>query len=407
MSSAPLRFDAMGMAEPVTQPLRTTATRIEVVDDLARVEPIWRRLERADVLATPYQRFDFLAPWQREVGTRSGVTPLFVVGYDPAGAPAFLWPLGRKRSGPLNVARFLGGKHANYNFALWRRDAAAAMTIDALRAVIDGLAAAGTRIDLLQLFNQPQSWQGVANPFASLPHQASPSFAYRGRLGADFDALLETRASAATRKKMRKKEKALTSHGQTSSWRVTTREDAERVLEAFFAQRAERACELGMTNVYDAPGVHAFIRRAALDGLAEGRPAIELYALEVDGGVMATFGAVPDQRRHSMMFTSITRGPLAQKSPGQILLLNLVRILCERGVPEIDLGVGEAGYKDLFCDEPEPLFDSFIGLTPAGHLAAAASRLAWFIKGQVKRTPMIWDAVTRARRLRGKPVAAD
>ena len=48
-----------------------------------------------------------------------------------------------------------------------------------------------------------------------------------------------------------------------------------------------------------------------------------------------------------------------------------------------------------------------IGLTPAGHLAAAASRLAWFIKGQVKRTPMIWDAVTRARRLRGKPVAAD
>jgi CelD/BcsL family acetyltransferase involved in cellulose biosynthesis len=153
--------------------------------------------------------------------------------------------------------------------------------------------------------------------------------------------------------------------------------------------------------------VRDFIYRAALDGLAEGRPAIELYAFEVDGSVMATFGAVPDERRHSMMFTSITRGPLAQKSPGQILLLHLVRMLCERGVPEIDLGVGEAGYKDLFCDQPEPLFDSFIGLTPAGHLAAAASRLAYFIKGQVKRTPMIWDAVTRARRLRGKTVAAD
>ena len=48
-----------------------------------------------------------------------------MVGFNAAGAPLFFWPFGRRRLGRLQVVEFLGGKHANFNMALWRCDVAA------------------------------------------------------------------------------------------------------------------------------------------------------------------------------------------------------------------------------------------------------------------------------------------
>src|SRR5262245_12248343 len=89
--------------------------RLQAFDDMSAAEPFWRRLEAERCLATPYQRFDFLAAWQRHVGTQTGMTPWIVVGLDDAGEPLFLWPFGRVKMGPLTIARFLGSKHANFN----------------------------------------------------------------------------------------------------------------------------------------------------------------------------------------------------------------------------------------------------------------------------------------------------
>src|SRR5690606_28805231 len=103
--------------------------RVEVFHDLAAAEPHWRALEQG--LATPYQDYDLLKLWHRHIGAAEGVTPFIVVGFDGAGAPLFLWPLGRRSLAGLRVVEFLGGKHANFNMALWRRDAATAIGADA------------------------------------------------------------------------------------------------------------------------------------------------------------------------------------------------------------------------------------------------------------------------------------
>ncbi|HLN09076.1 MAG TPA: GNAT family N-acetyltransferase, partial [Xanthobacteraceae bacterium] len=92
------------------------------------------------------------------------------------------------------------------------------------------------------------------------------------------------------------------------------------------------------------------------------------------------------------------RNELAHESPGQLLLFNLVRMCCERGLTTFDLGVGEATFKQLFCDEPEPLFDSFLPLTPLGALAAAGCRLQFALKGRIKRSPQVWSTVQALRR---------
>ncbi len=178
MNVAILAEIAQHQGEPDSLSGAGRIAHIETFDDLTSVEPIWRRLEGDDAVKTPYQTFDLLASWQRHIGASIGVTPFIVVGFDAAGKPAFLWPLGRARSGPINVLSFLGGKHANFNFALWRRDIAQIITAEDIRAVLAQITA-GHKADILSLLNQPRSWQGFANPFALLPHQDSPSGSLR------------------------------------------------------------------------------------------------------------------------------------------------------------------------------------------------------------------------------------
>ena len=187
--------------------------RVDVVEDMAAAEPHWRALEAGHSLGTPYQRYDFLNLWQRHIGTAAGVTPFIVIGFNAAGSPLFLWPFGRRMLAGLRVVEFLGGKHANFNMGLWRRDVLAGIGADDLRAVLARLTG---RADLLRLTNQPLTWAGTTNPFALLPHQRSANYGFSGALIPDFDALLRAHTNSATRKKMRKKERALASYGAVS-----------------------------------------------------------------------------------------------------------------------------------------------------------------------------------------------
>jgi CelD/BcsL family acetyltransferase involved in cellulose biosynthesis len=379
-------------------PAAAQVDRIDIIDDIAGAEPIWRRLEHDGAIATPYQRYDFIAPWQRHVGSRSGVTPFLVVGTDARGSPLFLIPLGRSRVGPLDIASFLGGKHANFNLGLWGCDIAPRLGSIELAAIVDRIAQAAPRVDLLALTNQPACWAGVPNPFAQLAHQPSPSFGYRGALARDFAALADARLSAAQRKKLRRKQRTLSAAGPIRCWRAETADDVARVLDVFFAQKAERMAEFGITDAFAAPGMRDFIVDAATGRLADGSPAIELYALSAGDTIVATYAGLVANGRFCAIFNSMIRNELAHESPGQVLLANLVRMCCERGLTTFDLGVGEATFKRLFCDEPEPLIDSFLPLTALGRVAASACRLHCAAKGRIKRSPTVWGAVQSVRR---------
>src|SRR5258708_5966787 len=148
---------------------------VHVFKDFAAAEFHWRWLEREHAIATPYQQYDLLELWQRNVGRRAGYTPFIVVGCDTAGQPQFLWPLAKVGKGPVRTLQFLGAKHVNFNFGLWRRDAAATITAADIRKIFHEVTDNGRGFDLILLRNQPKMWGDVANPFAMLPHQQSPN----------------------------------------------------------------------------------------------------------------------------------------------------------------------------------------------------------------------------------------
>ena len=136
-------------------PVAESALEIEVVTDLQAAEPTWRELVCNGALCTRYQHYAWMSAWHEHIGRRRGIEPFIVTGRDALGRAALLWPLGRRRVGPVSVARFMGGKHANFNLAIWRRDLVCAGAHATVRSVLDGIRQSPVSADLLILLNQP------------------------------------------------------------------------------------------------------------------------------------------------------------------------------------------------------------------------------------------------------------
>ena len=373
--------------------------RVEIVENMAAAEPHWRALEAGHSLSTPYQRYDFLKLWQHHVGIAGGVSPFVVIGFNGNDVPLFLLPLGRRALAGRRVVEFLGGKHANFNMGLWRRDVAAGIGADDMRAVLAQLAG---HADVLQLINQPLTWGGTTNPFALLPQQRSANSGFSSALIPDFDTLLRTRTNSSTRKKMRKKERALASFGAVDIAQPHEADDVRRMLDVFFKQKSARMRVLGVTDAFAPPEVRRFIEAAATERLGNGEPLIELYALSVGDIVVATYGGIVGGGRFCAMFNSIIQDRYAAESPGEQLLARLVQRCCERGLDSFDLGIGEASYKMLFCNDAEPLFDGYLPLSAGGRLLAPALAAAGTAKRAVKDHAALWSTVRAARRLRAR-----
>jgi CelD/BcsL family acetyltransferase involved in cellulose biosynthesis len=386
-----------GLAQTRAAP--AAAVDVAVIDSLAEAEAVWHHLE-AHGTVSPYQRFAWVRAFVDGLGeaTRTRV----IVLRDPSGTPLLAMPVTLGRLGLLRYAGSTGGKHANFHLPLIAAEASGRLTPAALR---DALMEAGRRIgvDQFVLRNMPAVWAGVPNPLALPEARPSPSDAFRLDLADDAEATFRRAMSNDARKKLRKKEKYLAALGHVDCLVATSEAEVNAILEVFFHQKAARMREIGVADPFGDAGTRAFVRQACLAGLGDGSPAIELYALRVDGRIVATFGGAADARRLCGMFNTFDPSPeIARCSPGDLLLQHVIRLQCERGRTAFDLGVGEARYKSSLCDSVEPLVDLTLPVTWRGRVGAAASIRAAAAKRAIKQSPALWAFVRRARALKGR-----
>jgi CelD/BcsL family acetyltransferase involved in cellulose biosynthesis len=368
---------------------------VRVFDRFDAVRADWLALQ-AEAPASGYQAFGWQEAFHRHLGEDSPLC-LAVID-DAAGRPQAMLPFVVSRRAGVAVARFIGGKHANFGMGLWRPAFARAITAEELSAVLRRIARESREpIDLFALNNQPVSWGGLANPLALLPHRPSPSYGYRLTLGSDAEAVLEGVVSSASRRKLRRKERSLAEHGALSFLVARDPETIARFADTFLAYKAARLAELGIADVFAVPGMRDFIVEAALGE----QPVLELCALMAGETPVALFGGTIAQGRYSGMFNAMIPGPLQKDSPGELLLHHLIRHCCARGLTVFDLGAGEAAYKANICDGVDPLFDQTIAITARGSVLAAGMTIAGLAKRRIKQSPALWRLVLRLRRLRG------
>jgi len=377
--------------------VRLRASRVADVDivcDLSAAKAIWIDLQTEEPFFTPYQRFDFLSIWQREVGARDNVQPFIVIAYDVERRPLMLLPLGLKLKHGVRTASFMGGKHTTFNMALWNREFARTATAADIDALLSKLCAHGAA-DVLALTQQPGRWHGLPNPLAMLQHQESVNLCPVTAIAPDASAA--TPISNSLRKRLRSKERKFQSLPGYRYHVATSDSDIARLLDWFFQIKPLRMAEQKLPNVFAEDGVEDFIRRACMAKTAGGR-VIDIHALECDEEVIALYAGVADGDRFSMMFNTYTMSENARYSPGLILMRYIVDHCANLGYRALDLGIGSDEYKRMFCKSDEPIFDSFIPLSVRGRMAATTMSAINRGKYLVKQNRALFHL---AQRLRG------
>jgi len=383
---------------PAEAPARSKARRIarvDILDNLDQAEPIWRVLETRQPFCTSYQRFDFLSAWQRQVGARDNAVPFIVVAYDAERNPLVLLPLALRRKYGVRTAAFMGGKHTTFNMALFDRDFAATATSADLDALLSKLRNHNAA-DVLALVQQPLRWRDMANPFGLLPHQ--PSVNDCPFLAMQPGGEPASRISSSFRKRLKTKERKLQALPGYRYDIAGTDAEITRLLDWFFQVKPLRMAEQKLPDVFAEPGVEDFIRAACLAALPGGGRAIDIHALSCDEEIIALFAGVADGYRYSMMFNTYTMSEHARYSPGLILMRNIIDHHAGHGYRALDLGIGSDDYKRMFCKSDEPIFDSFIPLTPRGGLAAGAMAALHRGKRLVKQNQTLLGLAQRLRR---------
>jgi CelD/BcsL family acetyltransferase involved in cellulose biosynthesis len=382
------------VAEAPARSKASLVAHVDIIGELDQAEPIWRGLESRQQFATPYQRFDLLSAWQRQVGERDGAVPFVVVARDSERKPLLLLPLTLRRKYGVHIAAFMGGKHITFNMPLCDRSFAEAAVIADVEMLLSKLRDHGAA-DVLNLTQQPLRWRDVANPLSLLPHQTSVNACPVLTIAPGEPPT--SWISSSLRKRLKSKDKKLQA---LAGYRYhVARSDAEvkRLLDWFFRIKPKRMAEQKLPNVFADPGVEDFVRDACLSTLADGGRTIDIHALECDEEIIALYAGVADGHRFSMMFNTYTMSENARFSPGLILMRNIVDHYAGNGYRALDLGIGSDDYKRFFCKSDEPIFDSFIPLTRRGTPAAAALSAQHRAKRFIKQNELLLGLAQRVR----------
>jgi CelD/BcsL family acetyltransferase involved in cellulose biosynthesis len=300
--------------------------------------------------------------------------------------------------GPFRIARFMGGQHANGNFAASCRRWLDRCDANDIRALIAAIAKARPDIDLISLERLLPELDGIANPLACLPHFPSPNLALAVDLDGGFDNLLHRASGKRKRKKHRSQIRKFETAGSYRRIEAGTPQEAHALLEAFFAMKAQRFSKMGIANVFGEPKIRRFFHALFAAALKEETPRFVLHGLEVGGKLRAVTGSSLCGKRLICEFGAIAEDELASASPGDFLFFDNIQHACEKGFDVYDFSVGDEPYKRLWCDLVVRHFDVLVPLTSKGRVLALGLRQAARLKAVIKNSPLIWKLAKLLRR---------
>lgn len=378
----------------------TSADAVELdwsVVPLEQAMDDWRGVAGQMIAATP-QDVDFVRSWQEKVNRDC----IAVIAVGPQG-PEFLLPLETLRLGPLRIARFPGGSHANANFAPLRTTLTSFGTHAVADAVKRALKAACPDIDLVHLERMLESLDGLANPLVLPTSRTSPNVALSFGLHPSFTEVLKARNGAKKQKKMRQMQRRMEERGGWRVYRAMTEAECHAVLQQFFKLKGERLKSMGLRDVFAEAQVQAFFENLFCGALGSSSPRFELHTLEIGGEVAAVAGCTIRGRHLTVEFGGICTSD-RQLSPGDILYHLLIEDCCRRGFEIFDFGVGDEFYKRRWCDVETWHRDTLIPLSAKGRLAASAIRRIADAKRYVKNNPALFGMI---KKLRGRNKMAE
>lgn len=326
----------------------------------------------------------------------------FILTVFKNGQPLLALPLEVVRVGPLSVARFMGGSHANANFPAC---AAACEGLDAKtlsQTIAATLAANRPDIDACVLEQQMPELGGMTNPLAALPHQTSPNIALAVSLKAGFDGVLAKHNGKKRRKKHRYQCRKFEEAGGHRIITAQTPEETERLFAAYLEMKAIWFRKNRLRDVFAGEQIRGFFTHLFAEALKQENLTYYMEALEVGGILRAVSASSRVDGRVVCEFGGIAEDDMTQFSPGEFLTYESIQTACRDGNTIFDYGVGDEHYKRLWCDEEIHHFDVVLPLTAKGRIYSGIKRPLTALKRRVKSS---YRLTRLARRLRGGSIA--
>jgi CelD/BcsL family acetyltransferase involved in cellulose biosynthesis len=368
-------------------------------DGFAAVESQWRRFERvAD--CTPFQTFDWLAAWQRQVGQRDGVTPVIAVASFGNGDIAFLLPLGIERNRLTRRLCWLGQDVNDYNAPLIARDFAQRVTPETFLTAWKELRARlqrepRLRYDWIELEKMPQTIGGQINPFFHLALAPNPSGAHVAQLGADWKSFYYDKRSSATRRRDRAKRKHLSQFGEVSFVTSANADESGRTIEILMEQKNRLLAHRGIADMFARSGWREFFLDVATNPATSHLVHVSRVQIGDTCGA-ANLGVVFGDTYYHVL-ASYDDGAIAHYGPGALHLRELLAYAIGRGLKRFDFTIGDEPYKLEWTDANVRLGDYTVVARWRGWLPYCQSIVRRPIKRFIKQTPWAWRAASRLR----------
>lgn len=334
--------------------------------------------------------------WVRAWVTQTGADAV-IVTLEERGRPVLKLALEVVAKGPLRIARFVGGNHANGNFAA----VAANATIDgeALRkALTRALRKARPDIDLVFLSRQNPRFEGLDNPLAGLATMRSPNVSLAVDLAGGFEAVLERHNPARKRKKYKYQLGRFKQAGGHRLIEAATPEETDRLIETFFALKGASLRSKGIVDAFADDDIRAFFRTLFRDALAEDEPPFVLHAVEVAGELVAINGLSVTCESVVCEFGTYSQGD-PKSSPGYFIDHTNIEWACEQEKTIYDFSVGDEDYKRSWCDIETWQFETLLPLGARGAALSLYERARARAVHALKSNHAAW---TMAKRLRAR-----
>lgn len=372
--------------------------RLSIHEELAGIEQDWRAFEQhAD--CTAFQSFEWLSTWQRHIGARSGTMPAVVCGRDTAGTLVFMFPFAVEPRGFLRQLTWLGSGLCDYNAPLlapnFSQLIGAARFMQVWREIMARLQShPRLGYDLVSFEKMPERLGTQANPFLQIGVSSNPNSAYLTQLRGDWEAFYNEKRSSATRRRDRTKRKKLAGIGEVRFVNPDTA-DIGAALDTFFVQKAQSFAHMGVTNLFVQPGYREFYRDLATN--AATRHLVHVSRLDVGATHAAINLGLMFRGCYYHVLASYDGGEVSKYGPGAAHLHELMRYAIDNKCNAFDFTIGGERYKTDWSDTELKLFDHVAAAKLRGWPVAITIAVLSRLKRWIKQTPVVWDAVFKAR----------
>jgi CelD/BcsL family acetyltransferase involved in cellulose biosynthesis len=361
---------------------------VKIYNHFSSIEKEWRQLETEGVCSF-YQTYDWCSSFYECIGRGQGLQICVVAAYDAQGKLTFILPLQIRTRYRFRLLEWLAQAENNYGHGLFDRqfsdETAAAWFNQNLAAILNAIPA----YDVVNLQNTPLGRLGLPDIFGQASKSTAANSSYVTQLMANYEKLLQSKRSAKSISKIRRRDERILELGNVEFCVEPTGTKTSAALVEAFLHKKKQLSQMGISDAFGIPQ-QKFLLRLANNKLTQSNHTISSI-------IGAEFN-----NRFWLMITSLSSDAPRPLSPGDMLLRKTIAWCCAQNLEAFDFSNGEIGYKTLWADETVVLYNYIAARNLRGLPVAGLLRFYHCLKRTIKASDF-WRTKFNAMRqkLRG------